>query len=77
MIAAACNCGIPQHRTKIYIVAFKSREACEDLTFPAECKLENRLFDVIDQTVKIDDLYYYHSQESLQYKMLDKAITYT
>lgn len=74
IIADACNYGIPQHRTRTYIVAFKSQSACETFRFPDECNLTKRIFDVIDKTVKVDDSYYL-SPESSQYKRLDKAIT--
>lgn len=74
IIADACNYGIPQHRTRTYIVAFKSQEACEAFRFPAECNLEKHIFDFIDKTVKSDDQYYL-SRESSQYKRLDKAMT--
>ena len=74
IIADACNYGIPQHRTRTYIVAFKSQEACEAFRFPAECNLEKHIFDFIDKTVKSDNQYYL-SRESSQYKRLDKAMT--
>lgn len=74
IIADACNYGIPQHRTRTYIVAFKSQVACEAFSFPDECKLTKHIFDVIDKTVKVDDSYYL-SRESAEYKRLDKEIT--
>lgn len=74
IIADACNYGIPQHRTRTYIVAFKSQYACETFRFPAEYNLEKHIFDVIDKTVKDDDQHYL-SRESAQYKRLDKAMT--
>lgn len=73
IIADACNYGIPQHRTRTYIVAFKSQSACETFRFPDECNLTKRIFDVIDKTVKVDDSYYL-SPESSQYERLGKAI---
>ncbi len=74
VIADACNYGIPQHRTRIYIVAFKSPCACEAFRFPVECKSGKHIFDVIDKTLKVDDLYYV-SQESSLYAKLNKAMT--
>lgn len=73
IIADACNYGIPQHRTRIYIVAFKSSEACETFKFPVECELENNIFNVIDRTIKSDESYYL-SPDSKMYKRLDKAM---
>lgn len=69
LIADASDYDIPQHRTRIYIVAFKSWEACEDLQFPSPKKSVRRIFDVIDRTVKVDDSYYL-SSESAQYRKL-------
>lgn len=74
IIADACSYSILQHRTRTYIVAFKSQYACETFRFPAECNLEKHIFDVIDKTVKADDQYYL-SRKSSQYKRLDKAMT--
>ena len=74
IIADACNYGIPQHRTRTYIVSFKSQYACETFRFPAEYNLEKHIFDVIDKTVKADDQHYL-SRESSQYKRLDKTMT--
>ena len=34
LVADACDYGIPQHRTRTYIVAFSDRIACENFTFP-------------------------------------------
>lgn len=74
IIADACNYGIPQHRTRTYIVAFKSHIACESFKFPDECQLTKHIFDVIDKAVKVDDSYYL-LPESSQYKKLEKAMT--
>lgn len=74
IIADACKYGIPQHRTRTYIVAFKSQAACEAFRFPDKCELTKHIFDIIDKTVKADDSYYL-SPESSQYKRLDKVIT--
>lgn len=74
IIADACNYGIPQHRTRTYIVAFKSQTACDAFRFPDVCKSEKHIFDVIDKTVKADESYYI-ALESSQYKRLSKAMT--
>lgn len=65
IIADACNYGIPQHRTRTYIVTFKSQVACENFKFSDECELKKRIFDIIDKNVKADDSYYL-SQEFIQ-----------
>lgn len=73
LIADACDYGVPQHRTRTYIIAFKSKEACDKFRFPEKCELTKHIFDVIDKTVKVDDSYYL-SPDSYQYKKLLPAI---
>ncbi len=73
LITDACDYGIPQHRTRTYIVAFKSKEACDKFEFPEKCMLEKRIFDIIDRTQKADDKYYL-DVDSEEYKKLDAAI---
>ncbi|MBO5360675.1 MAG: DNA (cytosine-5-)-methyltransferase [Clostridia bacterium] len=70
LVADACDYGIPQHRTRTYIVAFKSKEACDKFKFPEKCKLEKRIFDIIDRTQKVDDKYYL-AEGSEKYKKLN------
>lgn len=73
LIADACDYGIPQHRTRTYIIAFKSKEACDKFKFPEKHKLEKRIFDIIDRTQKADDKYYL-SADSSEYKKLNTAM---
>lgn len=73
LIADACDYGVPQHRTRTYIVAFKSKEACDKFKFPEKCKLEKRIFDIIDRTKKTDDKYYL-AADSAEYKKLNTAM---
>lgn len=73
LIADACDYGLPQHRTRTYIVAFKSKEACDKFKFPEKRKLEKRIFDIIDRTQKADDKYYL-SVDSPEYKKLNAAM---
>ena len=58
VIADACNYGIPQHRTRTYIVAFKDYEMCNSFRFPEEQPLKKYLFDIIDCSVKAADKFY-------------------
>lgn len=74
LIADACDYGVPQHRTRTYIVAFKSKDACDKFRFPEKSELTKHIFDIIDKTVKVDDSYYL-LPESYQYKKLLSAIT--
>ena len=59
LVADACDYGIPQHRTRTYIVAFRSESECERFKFPEKCTLEKRIKDIIDFTVKAPDEYYF------------------
>lgn len=67
VIADACNYGIPQHRTRTYIVAFKDYEMCNSFRFPEEQPLKKYLFDIIDCSVKAADKFYL-SENSVQYQ---------
>lgn len=43
LVADACDYGIPQHRTRTYILAFRDVERCESYRFPEMVKLEKRV----------------------------------
>ncbi len=73
VIADACDYGIPQHRTRTYIVAFKSQEMCDNFKFPDKINLKKGIFDIIDKTVKADDSYYVKT-DSYQYRKLSEFI---
>ena len=53
--------GIPQRRKRIFIVAFKSIELCDNFSYPAECKDKKTIFDIIDFSQKQHQSYYYDS----------------
>lgn len=74
LIADACDYGVPQHRTRTYIVAFNDRNACERFTFPEKVPLVKHISDIIDVSVKADDRYYY-SPESTKYRRLNEFIS--
>lgn len=74
LIADACNYGIPQHRTRTYIVAFKDYEMCNGFRFPEEQPLKKHIFDIIDRSVKADDKFYL-PKNSIQYQKMNAAIT--
>jgi DNA (cytosine-5)-methyltransferase 1 len=73
MVADACDYGIPQHRTRTYLLAFRDVEQCESYHFPEKVKLEKRIFDIIDKTVKVDDSLYLIENTS-KYNKMSKAI---
>ena len=73
-IADVCNYGIPQHRTRTYIVAFKDYEMCNGFRFPEEKPLKKHIFDIIDRSVKADDKFYL-PENSAQYQKMEAAMT--
>ena len=74
LIADACDYGIPQHRTRTYIVAFKDYEASRRFSFPEKSPLHCRVFDIIDRSRKVEDAFYLNPTGS-QYKKMSSAIT--
>ena len=74
IIADACNYGIPQHRTRTYIVAFKDFGMCNSFVFPDEQPLKKHIFDIIDRSLKAEDKFYL-SEDSAQYRKMNAAIT--
>lgn len=74
IIADACNYGIPQHRTRTYIVAFKNFEMCNRLRFPEEQPLKKHIFDIIDRSIQADDKFYL-DENSVRYQKVKAAIT--
>ncbi len=73
IIADACDYGFPQHRTRAYVVAFKSQEACDNFKFQDKCELKTHIFDLIDKSVKAEDKYYL-AEDSYEYKRLSDFI---
>lgn len=73
IIADACDYGIPQHRTRTYIVAFKDKTACDVFRFPEKVPLEKHITDIIDTSVAADEHYYYRP-DTPQYERLQRAI---
>lgn len=74
MVADACDYGIPQHRTRTYLIAFRDVDWCESYRFPDKVKLEKRIFDIIDKSVKVDDSFYL-PENMPKYNKIAKAIT--
>ena len=69
----ATDINIPQHRARIFIVAFRDIEDCDRFEFPEAIPLEATIEDIINRTVKHDDIYYYGS-ESRYFKTLNAKI---
>lgn len=74
LVADACDYGIPQHRTRTYILAFRDVEQCESYWFPEKVKLEKQVFDILDKSIKVDDSFYL-PKNSPKYNKMAKAIT--
>ena len=73
LLADACDYGIPQHRTRTYIVAFKVKSVCDRFSFPEKIPLEKRITDIIDTCNKADEQYYF-LPDTPRYDRLQKAI---
>lgn len=74
LVADACDYGIPQHRTRTYLLAFRDINQCELYSFPEKTELKKRVFDMIDKSVKADNSFYLLNNTP-QYKKIFKAIT--
>lgn len=72
-ISDACDYGIPQHRTRTYIVAFLSKSACDKFEFPHKKELSSSITDIIDIS-KQGALRYYPATDSYEYKKLTEVI---
>lgn len=73
-VVDACNYGIPQHRTRIYLIAFKSEKACDAFKFPEPCKKEAHIFDFIDKHKRCSPELLYYNAQTPQYKKLKFVI---
>lgn len=65
---------IPQNRERIYIVAFKSKQAYQRFEFPAPIKLTTKLTDVIDFDKKVNARFYYSENSCPFYKTLEEGM---
>ena len=72
-IIDSTDVNIPQHRARIFIVAFLKIEDCDRYVFPEAMPLEASIEDIIDRSVKHDVVYYYGSS-SRYFKELDAKI---
>ncbi len=76
----ATDVNIPQNRARIFIVAFRDIEDCDKFSFPQYTPLEATIDDVIDRSIKHDDVYYYGSEsryfKELNAKIVDKTGIY-
>ena len=69
----ACEYGVPQHRTRTYIVAFRDPMLAETFVFPDKKELNLSVFDVIDRNESIDKSFYL-DPEGQQFKRMNREI---
>lgn len=76
----ATDVNIPQNRARIFIVAFRNIEDCDSFSFPEAIPLENTIEDILDRSVRHDDIYYYGTDsryfKELNAKIVDKTGIY-
>ena len=60
---------VPQHRERIFIVAFKDVEKCELFKFPEKIELTTNLNDIINRSEKHSDCYYYNGDDNIYEKL--------
>ena len=65
---------IPQNRTRIFIVGFLDYEKCERFSFPEKIDLTVDMNDILDRSIKHDEIYYY-TAESPFYNDLKRIVT--
>lgn len=63
---------VPQHRTRIFIVAFLDNDKCERFEFPEKIKRTTKLNDIIKRS-EIHDKSYYYTESSEYYDDLNKV----
>ena len=65
---------VPQHRTRIFIVAFLDYDKCERFEFPDKLKLTTKLNDILVRNATHDESYYY-TDGSVYYEDLKRIVT--
>lgn len=71
----ACTHGnIPQERSRTFIAAFSDIEMLDRFSFPDEIKLTKSVNDILDRSIKHNDIYYYGS-DNRYYTLLNSRIT--
>ena len=65
---------VPQHRNRIFIVAFLDYDQCARFSFPEPIERTVQLNDILDRGVKHDDIYYYNAS-SFYYDEMVKTVT--
>ena len=60
--------GVPQIRDRIYIVAFRNEEYCEEFSFPEKIELKATIEEILQRNVKKHKVYYYGKEDSFYIK---------
>lgn len=65
---------VPQHRKRIFIVGFLDYDTCQSFVFPKELPCSKKINDILDRSIKHDDIYYY-TPNSFYYEELTQIVT--
>ncbi|ECO2768817.1 DNA cytosine methyltransferase [Campylobacter jejuni] len=65
----------PQNRERIYIVCFKNKKQYKDFNFPNPIFLNNKIDNIVDFNLKVDDKFYYTEKKFKHYEILLQNIT--
>lgn len=71
---ARTNGNIPQERSRTFIAAFSDQNMMNKFEFPEEIPLTVNLNDIIDRSVRHNDIYYY-TEKSKYYRLLNERIS--
>jgi len=66
----ACDYGVPQHRTRTYIVCFRDKDIADHFEFPAKSELTEHITDILDFHTKAEDSLYLPRDSKKYMKML-------
>lgn len=64
---------VPQHRSRIFIVAFQDEVACDNFKFPEKIELTVKLNDILIRELQHDKCYYY-DESSFYYNDLKRTV---
>lgn len=80
VLNASTHGNIPQDRKRTFVAAFKDYDMMDNFSFPDEIKLTCGVNDIIDRSVKHNDIYYYKDNnkyfDTLNRKIPDKTGIY-